>query len=310
LAARGRAVADFGFRRAQGLETGIEAALAAYVGGGFTTSNVEAGRRHGLQVVGTMAHSFVQAFDTEIDAFRAFVQDHPEGAVLLVDTYDTVEGVRQAIVVAQEMRERGHSLRGVRLDSGDLLALSRATRDLLDEAGFGEVEVLASGGLDEERIHALVEAGAPIDAFGVGTDLVVSKDRPALDIAYKLVAYGGEARAKSSEAKANLPGAKQVFRTAGPDTDLLALRTETHPGRALLEPVWRDGVRLDEESPAQVRARVEAELDTLPQAWRRPPYPESPPRPRLSAQLEALTARVRTSHHIPEQDAGAGRRTQ
>src|SRR5205823_7083614 len=171
-ATAGRPVVDFGFRRAHGLETGVEAALAAYVGGGLTTSNVEAGRRHGIPVMGTMAHSFVQSFESEVEAFRAFAKDHPENVTLLVDTYDTLGGVRNAIVVAHEMRAEGGRLRAVRLDSGDLGELSVRARRMLDEAGLSDVQIFASGGLDEFDITELVAAGAPIDAYGVGTGLV------------------------------------------------------------------------------------------------------------------------------------------
>jgi nicotinate phosphoribosyltransferase len=175
LVADGRRLADFGFRRAHGLETGVEAALAAYLGGGFATSNVEAGRRYGIPTTGTMAHAYVQAFRDERDAFRSFASDHPEHSVLLVDTYDTVEGVRRAIEVCHEL---GLTPKGVRLDSGDLGALAVEARRLLDDAGFADAIVLASGGLDEVSIHELVTAGAPIDGFGVGTALTVSDDRP------------------------------------------------------------------------------------------------------------------------------------
>jgi len=171
LAADGRMLADFGFRRAHGIETGIDAALAAYIGGGFATSNVEAGRRYGIPTTGTMAHSFVQAFTHERDALRTFATDHPDHSVLLVDTYDTVEGVRRAIEVCHEL---AISPRGVRLDSGDLGALAIEARRLLDDAGFEESIVIASGGLDEHEIHRLVTDGAPIDGFGVGTSLAVS----------------------------------------------------------------------------------------------------------------------------------------
>ncbi|HYZ93023.1 MAG TPA: nicotinate phosphoribosyltransferase [Actinomycetota bacterium] len=241
-AAEGRSVVDFGFRRAHGLETGVEAARAAYVGGGLTTSNLEAGRRYGIPVVGTMAHSYVQAHSREVDAFRAFAEDHPDNAIFLVDTYDTIEGTRRAITVAGEMQERGARLRGIRIDSGDLLDLSKRARAMLDDAGLAGVQILASGGLDEKKIEALVSSGAPIDAFGVGTELVTSADRPSLDVAYKLVSYDGRPTAKLSPEKATLPGEKQVFRSE--DGDVIGLRSERLPGRPLLEPVWRDGTGL------------------------------------------------------------------
>jgi nicotinate phosphoribosyltransferase len=295
LAADGPPVVDFGFRRAHGLETGIEAARAAYVGGGFATSNLEAGRRYAIPVTGTMAHSFVQAFEDELDAFRAFAHDSldswPDDCVLLVDTYDTLAGVRNAIVVAKELRERGQSLRAIRLDSGDLDALSRAARKMLDDAGCSEVRIFASGGLDEISVSRLVSAGAPVDAFGVGTDLVTSADRPALDISYKLVSYDGRPVAKYSAGKRSLPGEKQIFRTDGPETDVLALRDEDLPGRRLLEPAWRDGVALRRFDLQDARARVAAELAALPDEWKRVSERSEPYRPAVSDALRVLLQR-------------------
>jgi nicotinate phosphoribosyltransferase len=289
LAAQGRPVVDFGFRRAHGLDTGVEAALAAHVGGGLTTSNVEAGRRYGIPVVGTMAHSFVQAFEDETEAFHAFAEDHPDDCVLLVDTYDTIAGVRNAITVASEMREHGRELRAVRLDSGDLADLARRARAMLDDAGFPLVQIFASGGLDETKIAALVLGEAPMDAFGVGTGLVVSADRPAVDIAYKLVSYGGRPVAKFSTDKASLPGAKQVFRADG---DVLALREERLAGDPLLRPVWRDGEPRVVFDLDEARERTRVEIEALPVEWKRLPYKGEPPGPRLSDELRVLAADV------------------
>lgn len=294
LAAGGRRLADFGLRRAHGLETGIEAALAAHVGGGMATSNLEAGRRYAVPVTGTMAHSYVQAFTDEAAAFETFAGDHPEQAVLLVDTYDTVEGVRRAITVADQLAERGQRLRGVRLDSGDLLGLSRQARALLDDAGLVDTDIIASGGLDEYRIHELVTAGAPIDAFGVGSALTVSADHPALDIVYKLVDYDTRPVAKFSSAKSTFPGAKQVFRPdQGPAGDVVSVRGADEPGRRLLAPVWRDGEADGALDIEATRQRVENELAALPDAWRHPPYPEQAPLPTIGADLRALLDRVR-----------------
>ncbi len=265
LAAGGRPVVDFGFRRAHGLETGVEAAFAANVGGGFATSNLEAGRRYGLPVVGTMAHSFVQSHVSELDAFRTFAEDHPDDTVLLVDTYDVIDGVRNAITIAGEMRSRGAGLRAIRIDSGDLRRLCVAARRMLDDAGLSDVQIFASGGLDETKIAELVDAGVPVDAFGVGTDLVVSMDRPAVDIAYKLVEYDGRRVAKLSAGKATYPGAKQVFRRQAPSADVLALRNESHPGEPLLGPAWRDGVALRTFDLEAVRERAAAGLHRLPE---------------------------------------------
>jgi len=289
FAAAGRPVVDFGFRRAHGLETGVEAAYAAYVGGGLTTSNVEAGRRYGIDVVGTMAHSFVQSHTTELAAFRAFAQDHPDNTTLLVDTYDTLHGVRDAIAISKE----GFEVRAVRLDSGDLDTLSRATRDLLDDAGCAGIRIFASGGLDEHQIAALVSSGAPIDAFGVGTDLVVSMDRPAAEIAYKLVNYDGRDVIKASANKESLAGAKQIFRAGDPTRDVLALRDESFEGRALLRPVWRDGTRLGRFDLTTARERARDDLATIPEPLRRPDYAGPVPRPRVSEALRALTDRLR-----------------
>ncbi len=292
LVAQGRKLADFGFRRAHGLETGVEAALAAYLGGGFATSNVEAGRRFGIPTTGTMAHSYVQAFTDERAAFRAFAEDHPEHTVLLVDTYDTLEGVRRAIEVSHQL---GRAPRGVRLDSGDLGELAVETRRLLDDAGFEDTEVIASGGLDEGEIHRLLRDGAPIDGFGVGTSLTVSQDHPGLDIVYKLVEYDGRPVAKFSGVKSIFPGRKQVFRRDGdPRQDTLSPRTADESGDGLLQPAWRDGVRLlPEEELATIRARVDQGLAQLPEDWQRPPYVETAPLPTVGPALEDLTEQVR-----------------
>ena len=289
IAAGGRPIADFGFRRAHGLETGVEAAFAAYAGGGLVTSNVEAGRRFGIPVVGTMAHSFVQAFEREIDAFRAFARDHPMDCVLLVDTYDTIQGVLNAIAVAREIRDEGDELRGIRLDSGDLGVLSKRARELLDDAGLQDVTIFASGGLDELDIARLVADGAPIDAYGVGTDLVVSVDRPAIDIAYKLVEYGGRPVAKYSEGKRSYPGRKQVFRRGSPQHDVLGLRDEAADGEALLTPAWRDGERLTAFDLAATRERVVAGLEALPKRWKDVADAPAPPVPRIGPALRDLS---------------------
>jgi len=288
LAAGGRPVVDFGFRRAQGLETGVAASLAAFVGGGLATSNVEAARRYGIPAVGTMAHSYIQAHPDEISAFRAYAEDFPENTILLVDTYDTLEGVRNAVVVAGELREAGHELRGIRLDSGDLASLSRQSRTILDEAGFPDVQIFASGGLDESGIADLVGVGAPIDSFGVGTDLAVSRDVPAVDIVYKLVAYNGRPVSKLSTGKLTLPGAKQVFRVAGGiEDDVLGLRDEDRPG-GLLVPTWRDGARSESFDAAAARQRAAEALTALPDPLKKLERFESPPTPRLSSRLEDL----------------------
>ncbi|HKE17881.1 MAG TPA: nicotinate phosphoribosyltransferase [Kofleriaceae bacterium] len=286
-AARGRPVIDFGFRRAHGLETGVRAAVSAFVGGAAATSNVEAGRRFGIPISGTMAHAFVQAFDREIDALREFAADHAD-TTLLVDTYDTLEGVAAAIQVAEELAGRGQRVGGIRIDSGALGELAAAARDMLDRAGLRGVQLVASGGLDEGSIDELVRAGAPYDAFGVGSSLVVSSDRPALDMAYKLVDYAGVGRAKYSPGKHTWPGAKQVYRRGAPDSDVLELQGAPAPdGAPLLAPAWRDGERLYRFDPEEARTRAQAALAPLPDAWLLPPGPDEPPAPKIGPALAA-----------------------
>ncbi|MGZ4576651.1 MAG: nicotinate phosphoribosyltransferase, partial [Mycobacterium sp.] len=207
-AARGRRVVDFGARRAHGTDAALKVARAGYLAGLAGTSNLLAAREYGIPAVGTMAHSFVQAFDNEADAFNAFARLYP-GTTLLVDTYDTLRGVDHVIEL---VRTRDFDVAAVRLDSGDLGALSKATRAKLDAAGLDHVEIVASSGLDEYRIAALMNEGCPIDAFAVGTKLVVAQDAPALDMAYKLVEYEGTGRTKFSSGKVIYPGRKQVVR--------------------------------------------------------------------------------------------------
>jgi nicotinate phosphoribosyltransferase len=294
-AARGRAIIDFGFRRAHGLEAGVRAAAAASLGGAAATSNVEAGRRFGIPIAGTMAHSFVQAFDSEHDALLQFGLDHP-GTTLLVDTYDTIEGMGHAVRAAHTLAERGAPIGGIRIDSGPLLELGRHARGALDRAGLDQVKLLASGGLDETAIDELVRAGAPYDGFGVGSALVCSTDKPALDVAYKLVEYAGRGRAKYSSGKSTLPGRKQVFRSGSPEGDVLELRGARAPGRPLLQLIWREGERLHAVDLPTARRRALEALAPLPEAWFLPPGPAEPPAPRigpaLAAEVEATRRRV------------------
>ena len=280
-AAAGRRVVDFGMRRMHGTDAALKGARACWIAGVDATSNVLAALRYGIPASGTMAHSYVQAHGSEAAALRAFAALYPE-TTLLVDTYDTEEGVRRVVELARELGP-DFRVRAVRIDSGDLAALALAARGILDAAGLQRVEIFASGGLDEERIDALVRAGAPIDGFGVGTHMGVSSDAPELDMAYKLVAYAGESRLKTSPGKELLPGRKQVFRVeeAGRAVrDVLGREGERGPGRPLLEPVMRKGQRIGagRASLADARARAAAELAKLPEPVRalapaRPPYP-------------------------------------
>lgn len=267
-AAAGRTVVDFGARRAHGVDASIAAARASWLCGCAGTSNMVAGRLYGLPVVGTMAHSYIQAYDDELEAFRRFVAQYPQ-TTLLVDTYDTAAGVRNVIRLAEELGD-DFRVQAIRIDSGDLLELSHEARRQLDAAGLTEVGIVASGGLDEDRIAQLVAADAPINGFGVGTDLVVSRDCPSLDFAYKLVACDDQPRLKSSTGKATLPGPKQVFRhwDDGRMTgDTIATDGEALAGEPLLRPVMRGGERLDPaEDLGSIRARVSGQLEGLPPA--------------------------------------------
>ena len=208
LASKGKRLVDFGLRRAHGIEAGALAARAAFIGGVGSTSNLEAGRRFGIPVVGTMAHSYVMVFDEEAEAFEAFARSFPDNAIFLIDTYDTLAAAEKVVGLAK----RGVPAVGVRIDSGDLGALSREVRAKLDRAELGHVKIMVSGGLDERDIDALLRSGAPIDSFAVGTKTVTSADAPYLDIAYKLVEYEGKPKAKSSPGKETFPYKRQVLR--------------------------------------------------------------------------------------------------
>lgn len=281
LAARGRNLAEFGLRRTHGIDAGLKASRAALLAGFDSTSNVLAGRTWGLPLSGTMAHSFVTAFATEAEAFRAYARVFPDAAVLLLDTYDTVAAARKAVEVARRLAAAGHHLAGVRLDSGDLAALSRAVRKILDEGGCAEVKILVSGGLDEHDIAALLAAGAPIDGFGIGTRLTTSADAPSVDLVYKLVRLDGRDVLKLSEGKRTWVGPKQVMRTVSPDGrlagDTLALADEALPPGAagLLETVMRGGELARPHPPlAEIRAHCAAQLAMLPDGVRRLTDPE------------------------------------
>ncbi|MBI3653188.1 MAG: nicotinate phosphoribosyltransferase [Acidobacteria bacterium] len=251
-AAQGRPVIEFGTRRAHGAEAGLYAARAAFLGGCRATSNVEAGFRWGLPTLGTLAHSFIQSFDNEDAAFRAFLKVFPDSATLLVDTYDTLAAVKRLAASAENFS-------AIRLDSGDLLHLSSAAREILDRAGKREVKIFASGDLNEYLIADLLQRGAPIDAFGVGTQLSTSFDHPALGGIYKLVgvAINGQVKLKMklSADKATYPGTKQVWRQVDANglygADVIALEDEKKPEksgdwRPLLQPVMIQGVALEE----------------------------------------------------------------
>ncbi|HYZ11227.1 MAG TPA: nicotinate phosphoribosyltransferase [Actinomycetota bacterium] len=290
LAAPDAAMVDFSFRRVHGGEAGLGVARATAIAGFTATSNVEAARMLGLRATGTMAHSYIEAFPSEIEAFRAFAEDFPDRVVLLVDTYDTARGVRHAIEVGQELAGRGQQLMGIRLDSGDLAGLAVEARRALDDAGLRNVQILASGGLDEHEIARLASARAPIDAYGVGTKVGVAEDAPAPDSVYKLVEYDGEAVCKLSLRKATLPGPKQVWRTSRGDVIGLASQDGPEDGEPLLIEVLKAGQRLDDGSIEAAAGRFASDLEALPEELRslRAPHRE----PRRTEELEALARRV------------------
>ena len=255
-AARGKPVLEFGARRAHGPDGAMTATRASMIGGCTATSNVEAARRYGLPLSGTQAHSWIMSWELELDAFRAYAETFPDDCVLLIDTYDTLgSGLPNAIQVAKELDSRGYRLGGVRLDSGDLGALSRPVRAELDGAGFADAKVIVSGDLDGPAIRALEAERAPIDAYGVGTALVTAQADPAFSGVYKLATMGGQPVMKlsSTPGKATDPGRKQVWRTA--TGDVIGLDTEDHVGEPLLRPVLADGERLTTREPVTATAR-------------------------------------------------------
>lgn len=280
-AAAGRTVADFGARRIHGTDAAVKGARAFFIAGVDGTSNVVAGQLYGIPVVGTMAHSFIQSFGDELGAFRAFAEIYPE-TVLLIDTYDTLEGARKVVALARELGD-DFRVKAVRLDSGDLAGLAVKTRAIFDAAGLEQVEIFASGGLDEYKVAAIVAGGAPVTGFGVGTAMGVSDDAASLDIVYKLCAYGGHGRLKASPGKPVLPGRKQVFRFEDDGRavrDVIARESEEMPARPLLRPVMRDGQRLADGRVSLAEARLHArdEIARLPETVRaiapaETPYP-------------------------------------
>lgn len=244
--AQGRPLVDFALRRTQAADAGMKVARASFIGGFIGTSNVLAGKQYGIPVYGTMAHSFISSFKKEINAFRAYVRTFPENAVLLLDTYDTLSGAQNAARVGREMARRGETLRGVRLDSGDMAKLSIEVRKTLEEAGLSNTKIFASGAFDEYKIQRVLSKGAEIDSFGVGTKMGVSADAPYLDMAYKLVKYQGRPVLKLSPGKLTLTSDKQLFRFIGPDVrlekDTIGTRDEDFEGaEPLLKQVMDKG---------------------------------------------------------------------
>ena len=297
-AAAGRAVVDFALRRTHGTDAGMKVARASYIAGVAATSNVRAGQRYGIPLVGTMAHSFVSSFERETDAFRAYVESFPNNAILLIDTYDTLQGARNAVGVAKEMAARGLRLQGVRIDSGDLEKLAVEVRRVLDDAGLSEVKIIGSGGLDEYDLARFSAANIPYDSYGVGTKMGVSADAPWNDIAYKLVEFDDRAVLKLSAGKESWPGKKQVFRVHDERGqlcgDVIALRREQiAAAEPLLTQVLRGG-RIAGRLPTlnDSRSLCRDELSRLPEIYRAVVNPARYP-VQFSADLQELLDSIR-----------------
>ena len=301
-AARGRSLVDFGLRRTQGIHAGMALARSTYLAGFDATSNVLAARQFNIPPAGTMAHSFIQAFGDEIEAFEAYARTYPRSTILLIDTYDTLQGARNAVQVARKMAAAGHDLVGVRLDSGDMIGLSREVRRILDAAGMQKVKIFASGGFDEYGVAEAQRKGAAIDAFGIGTKAGVSADLPYLDMVYKLVRYDMRDVHKLSPGKKTLAGEKQVFRRTDAKgayvEDIIGVRGEVIDGAdPLLDAVMRGG-RILGSMPAldQIRQGFAGRFKKLPDACKHLSRPARYP-VRLSPKLAALQEKLKGGQH-------------
>jgi nicotinate phosphoribosyltransferase len=278
-AAKGKTVIEFGLRREHGIDAGMKVARCSYIAGCQGTSNVLAGLTYGIPVFGTMAHSFVMSYENEIDAFRAFAKTFPNNSTLLIDTYDDMAGAEKAATVAKELEKAGHKLSGVRLDSGDLTEISKKVRKLLDQKGLSYVRIFASGDLDEYEIEALQKKGAEIDAYGVGTKLGTSADKPYVDVIYKLCetmnANGTFTPImKLSKDKVTLPGRKQVYRlkdaTGNFEKDVIALADEKMNGEPMMTQVMKKGkITYKFPSLSEIRAAAAENLSLLPDKYKK-----------------------------------------
>lgn len=292
-AAEGRPLIDFSLRRTHGRDAGNKVARSTYLAGFSATSNVLAGKIFGIPTSGTMAHSYIEVFDSESEAFSAYSETFPENSIFLIDTYDTLEGAKNAARVAQAMKNQGHALLGVRLDSGDMADLSQRVRNIFDDQGLSDVKIFASSGFDEFKIAQVLSENAKIDAFGVGTKVGVSADAPYLDIVYKLVRFKNRDVKKLSPEKVTLAGEKQVFRKVDKNgqylEDIIGLRHERiEKGKPLLETMMKDGKILRPLPSLQVlRERFKINFSMLDEKYKSIhatlPYPV-----RLSRGLEEL----------------------
>jgi nicotinate phosphoribosyltransferase len=301
LAAPGKILSDFGLRTAHGAEAGLFSARASYIAGFAGAANVLAGERYNIPIVGTMAHSFVQVHGDEMSAFENFARARPDGVILLIDTYDTEAGARKVVKLAPKLKADGIAIRGVRIDSGDLAAMAKKVRAILDAGGLKDVIVLVSGGINEDVLQTMAAAKAPIDGYGIGVNLDASIDAPSLDCAYKLQEYAGIPRRKLSEGKVTWPGRKQVWRAYDSDGrmrgDILSLENDTPPGETLIAPVMRGGKRLaPAPSLAQIRECAARDLARLPELLRQlksgAEYPVT-----ISDKLKTLAAQTDAKGH-------------
>jgi nicotinate phosphoribosyltransferase len=306
-AAQGRPIVDFSLRRTQGTDAGLKVARASYLAGFIGTSNVLAGKLYDIPIFGTMAHSYITSFEEEIDAFRVFAKNFPKITTLLIDTYDNYVGTRKAAEVAREMAARGERMRSVRLDSGDIAAISKKVRQVLAEEGVGYAKILASGGFDEYKIARVLAAGGEVDHLAVGTKMGVSADAPYFDIAYKLVKYGGRPVMKLSTGKVTLVDKKQIFRfyddQGNTARDTIALRSEAvSGGQPLLEKVM-DGGRIVKDLPGLKASRdyFAAQFAKLPPEFKAIEQPAAYP-VYLSPGLEQLQHQV--EQKIKERELG------
>ncbi len=297
LMAGGKPIIDFGLRRAHGAEAGLLAARASYLAGFAGTATVLAGMQYGIPIYGTMAHSFVQAHKDEVTAFEHFAQAQPDNVLLLIDTYDTEAAARKVVALAQPLQAKGITIKGVRLDSGDLADHARKVRRILDEGELQQAQILASGNLDEYRLQALVAGEAPIDSFAVGTAMTTSADAPSLDCAYKLQEYAGRPCRKRSEGKATWPGRKQVYRhratTGRLAYDVVTTANDVQDGEPLLQSVMKTGRRLVPSLVlTEIKNHVAAQLGQLPDQLRQLVEAGAPYEVRISQALQALADRV------------------
>ncbi len=292
-AAKGKPLVDFSLRRTHGLDAGMQVARSAYISGFIGTSNVLAGKIYGIPVSGTMAHSFILAIGNEIEAFQAYARSFPGNSIFLIDTHDVIEGAHNAVKVALNMAREGHTLKGVRIDSGEMVEVSKKVRQILNDAGLNQVQIVATSGFDEFEIEKVLSGGAAIDAFGVGTRLGVSADTPYLDMVYKLVRYDARDIKKNSLGKITLAGEKQVFRktdrTGGYVADTLGTRNEmieaTEP---LLIKVMENGLRIQTPPTLEeIRKKIQSGFSNLDEGYKSLDHPDRFPI-RLSRRLSEI----------------------